>query len=247
MNHSIIILFLLACFSVSEPLWAQQSGGRALHGHAATRARIAGISLQQWQKNTDTRVKQSITKIIGNWPVDELNGFQKRRLTNYQRRLANRLPDFDGQIDLGTYYPTDEGAPIRYRPSNTGKIYKPKQMVRILKVMPDTSIKYDKGEKIVLINLGPANLDLTGWQIEDKTDPGQRQNKPLDLSNYKFSGRTLTIDITASQVRMNNLGGEELKLYDKSGYLQDSFSYNQSQVIMDRWITRSKNTIMTLN
>jgi len=38
--------------------------------------------------------------------------------------------------------------------------------LRILKVLPDPSIKHDFGEKIVLINLGPANLGLTSWVLD---------------------------------------------------------------------------------
>ena len=226
-------VFLLVFFGLFFNSWAQKSGGRAAHGRAAARARIAGISLQQWQKNTGNQVKQSIAKIIGNRPVDELNGFQKRRITNYQRRLANRLPDFDGQIDLGTYYPAGEGSPVRYRSPNTGKVYKPKQMVRILKVMPDTSIKYDYEEKIVLINLGPANLDLTGWKI---VDPGTTKK----LDGYKFNGRTLEITVTS----MFNNDGDDISLIDNSNYKQDEFTYTKSQVFEDTWIIR-KNTIKT--
>ena len=55
-----------------------------MRGRVVTRARIAGVSVQQWGKNMGNLVKQRITKIFGNKPIDELNGFQRRRLTDSQ-------------------------------------------------------------------------------------------------------------------------------------------------------------------
>jgi hypothetical protein len=213
-----------------------------VRGRAATRARVAGVSLQQWQRNTSKQVKQSIIKIIGNRPIDELNGFQKRRLTNYQRRLVSRTPTTGGQIDLGTYYPTEEGSPVRYRPLNTGKVYSnnPAQVL-ILKVLPMSSQGGTAGEKIVLVNKGQFAVDLNGWSLVDAA-----ANK-FDLNSIIPASwpRSVELDISKDNLRMNN-DGDIIDLVDDKGIIRDIFSYSEAEVGVDRWIVRSKNRLKSL-
>jgi len=141
------------------------------------------------------------------------------RVSLYKRRLVNRLP-------------------LNYRQSAYSKIIYSGQKVRIIKLMPDTSIKYDRGEKIVLQNVGPVGLNLSGWTLGDLTAPGNRTNKPLALGAFTFTNRLLEINIDSSQVRLNNVGGDTVTLYDNRGVIQDIFSYDESQVRVDTWIVR---------
>jgi len=141
------------------------------------------------------------------------------RVSLYKRRLVNRLP-------------------LNYRQSAYSKIIYSGQKVRIIKLMPDTSIKYDRGEKIVLQNVGPVGLNLSGWTLGDLTAPGNSTNKPLALGAFTFTNRLLEINIDSSQVRLNNVGGDTVTLYDNRGVIQDIFSYDESQVRVDTWIVR---------
>ena len=95
------IYLLLAFFLVPDFVWAQQLSGRAVRGRSETRARIAGISVYQWRQNTENQVKKALTKIIGNGSGNGLNPFQKRQLTNHQRRLVNRMPSMGGKSIWG--------------------------------------------------------------------------------------------------------------------------------------------------
>ncbi len=246
-------VFLLVSFGLFFNSWAQQLSGRAVRGRSETRSRIAGISVYQWKQNAENQVKKALTKIIGNGSVDGLNPFQKRQLTNHQRRLVNRMPSMGGEIDLGTYYPTDEGAPIRYRPPNTGKIYKKNQnWVFILKVLPDVTAKYDVGELIVLVNRGPYDADLTGWYLRDKVEPqiqryGLKGTIPTSGAGTRptWGWRTREFDISGDDLRMNN-DGDIIYLVDDKGITRDTFSYSEAEVGVDRWIVRSKNRLKSL-
>ena len=198
-------IVFLACLFLLNDAKAQSYGGRAV--------RVL--------KNTGDG-KNTVLKTGG-----RAIGAQNLKPSNYQRRLAARMP-------------------IGSRGGNLGRLYYSSQKVRILRIMPDTSVKYDKGEKIILQNIGPKGLVLSGWRIEDLTAPGNRTNKPIDLGAYTFTNRLLEINIDSSQVRLNNVGGDTLTLYDNTGAIQDVFSYNETQVRVDRWIEAPKRNIRFL-
>ncbi len=235
------IYLLLAFFLVSDPLWAQSSSGRAMRGRAATRARIAGISVYQWRQNTENLVKQQITKILGNEPVDGLNGFQKRRLTNYQRRLINRMPTTGGQIGLGTNYPTEGAAPVRYRPPNTGKLYSSKRnTVKFAKILPDPVGLDYKNEIIWLVNVGLTDVSLTGWTMKDKAEQVYELEPLIEIGRAPRSLEVRLKNVTTQNgddFRLNN-DGDTIYLIDAKGVIQDKMTYTASQVSEGVWISR---------
>lgn len=103
-----------------------------------------------------------------------------------------------------------------------------------MKVKVDTSMGGNIGETIKLQNIGPVDLNMTGWKIQDFTNKGARPNKSLDLngSNFNHVRRILDIDLTGSQVRLNN-DGDNVKIIDNMGNVHDVFSYDKYQVVKD--------------
>ena len=155
-------------------------------------------------------------------------GFQSLIPTNYQRRIASRMP-------------------VNTKGMVSGQIFYKHQKVRIVKVKVDTSMGGNIGETIKLQNIGPVGLNMTGWKIQDFTNKGARPNKSFDLNGYNFNykRRILDVDLTGSQVRLNN-DGDNIKLIDNMGNVHDVFSYDKSQVVKDKWIDASKRNVRFL-
>jgi len=235
------IYLLLAFFLVPDFVWAQQLSGRAVRGRSETRARIAGISVYQWRQNTENQVKKALTKIIGNGSGNGLNPFQKRQLTNHQRRLVNRMPSMGGEINLGTYYPTEEGSPIRYRPPNTGKMYSSKRnTVKFAKILPDPVGLDYKNEIIWLVNVGLTDVSLTGWTMKDKAEQVYELEPLIEIGRAPRSLEVRLKNVTTQNgddFRLNN-DGDTIYLIDENGDIQDQMTYTASQVSEGVWISR---------
>jgi Lamin Tail Domain len=98
----------------------------------------------------------------------------------------------------------------------------PLAKVRIVALLPNPPGDDPGKETIMLKNFGGADEDLTGWRLMDKA------GNELVLSGSIAQGSTRVITLAEGQVPLNN-GGDEVRLFDDDGVLQDRVRYAGSE------------------
>ncbi|MGN6586378.1 MAG: lamin tail domain-containing protein, partial [Solirubrobacterales bacterium] len=86
----------------------------------------------------------------------------------------------------------------------------------------------DEGESVLLLNASPDPIDLTGWQIADKT----KEKCPVPSSPLA-AGKTLEVPI-AKPCALSNNGGI-ITLLDATGTKVSGVSYTKEQAQEQGW------------
>jgi endonuclease/exonuclease/phosphatase family metal-dependent hydrolase len=93
----------------------------------------------------------------------------------------------------------------------------------------------DEGhEWVKLKNTGDSDVDLMGWLLVD------RAGNERALSGKITAGAEHKIDLEARELPLNNSGGDEIRLVDPGGDIEDSFAYSGQQAIQRQEIRRNK-------
>lgn len=99
-------------------------------------------------------------------------------------------------------------------------------MLRIVAAMPN-SIQDPEVETVTLLNVSPAEVDLSGWVLSD------RQNHRFALAGKLTSGDAVRVTIGAPMQLSNK--GDKIVLLDPNGKTVDGVSYSKEQASKAGW------------
>jgi hypothetical protein len=93
----------------------------------------------------------------------------------------------------------------------------------------------DEGhEWVKLKNTGDSEVDLLGWLLVDHS------GNELSLSGKIAAGAERKIDLGARELPLNNSGGDEIRLVNPSGNVEDSLAYSGQQATQEQEIRRNE-------
>jgi endonuclease/exonuclease/phosphatase family metal-dependent hydrolase len=132
---------------------------------------------------------------------------------------SDHLPVFTTFGVLGT-------APITPPP------IQPTAGIKISALFPNPEGPDEGHEWVKLKNTGHAEADLAGWLLVD------RAGNELALSGTLAAGAERTIALAAGELPLNNAGGDDIRLVNPGGNVQDLLAYTSQQASPGQEIRR---------
>jgi uncharacterized protein YukJ len=112
-------------------------------------------------------------------------------------------------------------------PAPTPSPYEPDHLVRIVGALANPVGPAPEAETVTLLNTSPGVIDLTGWQLVDRS--GHRQ----DLQGQLASGDAVRVAV-AAPVQLGNRGGT-ITLLNAQGLKVDGVAYTGDQAGREGW------------